>query len=426
MDAPEHQVNLRMARDPISPETTWWDLGRMDGKCVRIDPGTWAVTVPPVTPGQAPLWRRTRLTGEVPLPVLSPAGWQPALERLRELLPVTDATWPLAVASLLAGLLPDVPRPLTYLTGEQGTGKSTSARMLLRVIEGPAADLRSMPRDEDDLSVVAAAGWTLALDNASGIPPWLSDSLCRIVTGATSAKRELFSDDDVALITYMRPTILTGIDVGALRGDLAERMLRLELAPIPADERRTERDLWATYDELLPTVLGGLVELASLVWRELPGARKGLTTRARMADFCELLWALDRVTGWNSLKTYLGDQDMLVDDVLDADPVATTILEWAQAQQRNNPGTPWTWHGSSDALLTALTDFRGFGRTGDRWPITGQVLVSRLRRASPVLRKRGLEWDKWRTKTARGVDLWHTPTGAVPEQTPPVEHPTFA
>lgn len=419
MDAPEVAVHLRMARDPADPAVTWWDLGRTDGQCVRIAPGEWAVRVPDMDPEKAPLWRRTRLTGEVPVPVRPAAGWRPALERLRELLPVTDQTWPMAVAALLVALLPDVPRPMTYFTGEQGTGKSTSARMVLRLIEGPASDLRSMPRDEDDLAVVASAGWTLALDNASGIPAWLSDTLCRIITGASTAKRELFSDDDVALITYMRPTILTGIDVGALRGDLAERMLRVELEPISASARRTERALWQAYSEMLPTVLGGLVELASLVWQELPAARTGLTARPRMADFAELLWALDRVTGWDSLGTYLGEQDCLVDDVLDADPVASTILSWARAsQEAQAPGTTWAWHGSSEELLHAVTAHRGFDRLGDRWPQTGQVLISRLTRSSPVLRKRGVEWSRWRTKQARGVDVWWTgPTqGLIPSQ----------
>jgi hypothetical protein len=419
MDAPEAPVHLRMARDPGQPDTTWWDLGRADGQSVRIGPGEWSVEIPPMDPDKGPLWRRTRLTGEVPIPVRPADGWRPALERLRELLPVTDRTWPLAVAAALVGLLPDVPRPLAYLTGEQGTGKSTAARMLLRLLEGPAADLRSMPREEDDLAVVAAAGWTLALDNASGIPPWLSDALCRIITGATTAKRELFSDDDVALITYMRPTILTGIDVGALRGDLAERMLRIELEPIPADERQTERALWQAYREMLPTVVGGLAELASLVWAELPAARAGLRSRPRMADFAELLWALDRVTGWESLRTYLGEQDHLVDDVLDADPVASSVLAWARAcQEAQPPGETWTWRGSSDELLRAVTEHRGHDRLGDRWPQTGQVLTSRLTRSAPVLRKRGVEWSRWRTKTARGVDVWWSglTAPAVPSQ----------
>jgi hypothetical protein len=195
-------------------------------------------------------------------------------------------------------------------------------------------------------------------------------------------------------------------------------MLRVELEPISSAARRTERSLWQAYREMLPTVLGGLVELASLVWQELPAARTGLTARPRMADFAELLWALDKVTGWDSLGTYLGEQDCLVDDVLDADPVASTLLSWARAcQEAQPPGSTWAWHGSSEDLLRAITDHRGYDRTGDRWPQTGQVLLSRLTRSAPVLRKRGVEWSRWRTKHARGVDVcWTGPVLTVPSQ----------
>jgi hypothetical protein len=408
MDAPEMPVHLRVAPDPKDSEVTWLDLGRADGQSVKIGAGGWETVAPAGALGEIPLWRRTRLTGELPLPARPAAGWQPALERLRELMPVTDETWPMAVASLLAALQPDMPRPLVYFTGEQGTGKSTAGRMVLRLLEGPTADLRSMPRDEDDLAVVAAAGWTLALDNASGIPAWMSDALCRIVTGATSAKRELFSDDDVSLIAYMRPTLLTGIDVGALRGDLAERMLRVELTPMTTGQRRSERDLWTAYRKMLPGVLGGLLELAALVWAELPAAREQLTERPRMADFAELLWALDRVTGWSALRQYLGEQDDLVDDVLDADPVASSLIAWAKlAESSQRPGTTWAWHGSAEELLQSLSDYRGRDRIMDdkHWPKTGQVLVSRLKRAAPALRKRGIEYSRWRTKAGRGIDL---------------------
>lgn len=45
--------------------------------------------------------------------------------------------------------------------------------------------------------------------------------------------RALCTDDDVNVLTYQRPVLLTGIDLGALRDDLAERMMPLELQPTP-------------------------------------------------------------------------------------------------------------------------------------------------------------------------------------------------
>ncbi|MFF3786263.1 hypothetical protein [Streptomyces sp. NPDC001933] len=44
-----------------------------------------------------------------------------------------------------------------------------------------------------------------------------------------------------------------------------------------------------------------------------------------MADWAELLWALDQATGWDTLNTYTGSQDAITNDVIDADPVATAL-----------------------------------------------------------------------------------------------------
>lgn len=401
-DAPSQEVSLRCAPDPQVPGGTWYDLGRADGRSLRILPGKgWSIDRPSVVHG--PLWRRTRLTPEIVEPTRPTQGWRPALEKFRDLLPLTDETWPQAVAWLLAALLPDIPRPVAYFTGEQGTGKSTSGRMALRLLEGQTADLQSMPRDEDDLAVVASAGWVLALDNASKIPAWLSDALCRVVTGATSRKRELFSDDDVALLVYKRPVLLTGISVGALKGDLAERMLRLELLPISGEERRTESGLWAAYRKIHAEVLGGLAELASLVWAEIPKAATGLTDRPRMADWAELLWALDRVTGWKSLSTYLGDQDALIEDVLDGDTVGKAVQTWARTKTGE-----WTWSGTMSDLYPLLTDVRR-GEYDDSWPRTAAALGGRLARVAPALRKRGINVTRGRTGRKRTVEITVTP-----------------
>ncbi|MFJ5850871.1 hypothetical protein [Streptomyces sp. NPDC092903] len=195
-----------------------------------IEPGTWSVTTPSI--GEGPLWRCTRLTGELPLPERDLGGWQAGLGLLRELSALAEPSWRMAVAWLLAGLRPDMPRPVAYFNGERGTAKTTSVRQLLRVLDGIRAEVRNVPRSEDDGAVAASAGWTMGLDNIHGIPQWLSDFLCRTVTGASVAKREMYTDDEVTSWAYQRPVVLTGIDVGALQPDLAERLLPFTLEAI--------------------------------------------------------------------------------------------------------------------------------------------------------------------------------------------------
>jgi hypothetical protein len=51
-----------------------------------------------------------------------------------------------------------------------------------------------------------------AFDNLSGLPPWLSDTLCRLTSGGAFSTRRLFSDRDEILFTAARRVILNGIE----------------------------------------------------------------------------------------------------------------------------------------------------------------------------------------------------------------------
>ena len=47
--------------------------------------------------------------------------------------------------------------------------------------------------------IAANNGHLLAFDNLSGLPPWISDALCRLASGGSFAVRQLYTDDDEVL-----------------------------------------------------------------------------------------------------------------------------------------------------------------------------------------------------------------------------------
>ena len=165
------------------------------------------------------------------------------LAELRDLLNVSDGSWPLLMSWLVAALLPDIAHPILFLTGEQGTAKTTATKLLVQLVDPSPAPARQSPRDPDDWSVAASGSWVVGLDNVSHLPRWLSDAMCRAATGDGLVKRTLYSDADVTVLNFRRVLVVNGIDVGAVRGDLADRMIPVELHPIAAQDRRTDRDL---------------------------------------------------------------------------------------------------------------------------------------------------------------------------------------
>ncbi|MFD7294775.1 ATP-binding protein [Streptomyces sp. NPDC059897] len=395
------QVHIRVA--PGFDGATWLDLGRNDGKSVRIHPTGWDI----LTPDPAEVcWRRTQLTGELPLPAKDTDG--KGIDLLLRLCNFANAaTESLAIGWLIGCLGPSVPVPAPFLTGPQGAGKSTGGRMLVRIIEGMSGDLRRAPKDEENLTAAVAAGWVTALDNLSYLSPDLSDAMCCIVTGAESIKRALYTDGDVVRARYRRPLLMTGIDVGVIRPDLAERLLPLRLERPTV--RRTEAELWAEYEEILPVVLGSLLDLTVKV----RAAQAEIPTDLRMADFAHLCAQLDAATGFGSLDAYRASLDDLNDDVIEGDLLAQTVLQYAgtlvPGSEERMTSTEWL------QALTRLYSGEDCRPLPKGWPTTGKVLSDRLKRLQPTLAARGVLIDSGRTKEGRYLEM------TIPASPPPHE-----
>ncbi|MEV7249004.1 ATP-binding protein [Streptomyces cyaneofuscatus] len=395
-------THIRVA--PGFDGATWLDLGRDDGQSVRIHPNGWEVKVP--DPREV-CWRRTQLTGELPMPARDTEG--KGIDLLLRLTNFATAeTESLALAWLVGCLGPSVPVPAPFLTGPQGAGKSTAGRMLVRIIEGMTGDLRRAPKDEENLITAVAAGWVTALDNLSHLAPDLSDLMCCIVTGAESIKRALFSDGDVVRSRYRRPLLLTGIDVGVIRPDLAERLLPLRLERPKV--RRTEAELWREFEAALPVILGSLLDLTVKV----RATEADIPSDLRMADFAHLCAQIDAATGFGTLPAYRSSLDELNDDVIEGDLLAQTVLKHAAGL---DPGTETRMTSSEWLhLLSGLYSGDDFRPLPKGWPTTGKVLSDRLKRLQPTLAARGVLVDWGRTKEGRYVEMTRRPALPPHEQ----------
>ncbi len=339
------------------------DLGTSDGRALVIQPEGWqTVDRSPV------LFRRTELTGALPEPVRGADG----LEQLRMLLNVTSESWPLIVGWLVSLLLPDLPHPITLLAGQQGSGKSSAAAMLASITDPSPAVLRTPPRDLEQWAVSAAGSWVVAIDNVSAISPWFSDALCRASTGDGMIRRRLYSDSGLSVLSFRRCVVLTSIDPGALRGDLGDRLLAIDLDPIPSSKRRLDRDMRERFAAARGAILGSLCDLASNVLRELPSIE--LPGLPRLADFAKVLAAVDKVTGMNACELFVGQAVRVAEDVVESDAVAIQVRDYVLG--RGN------WSGTAKQLLDCLTPE---DKAPKGWPASPRGLSGRLRRLIPAL-----------------------------------------
>ena len=274
-DAPERAVHVRVGG---LDGRLYLDLGDETWRAVEIDATGWRVIDnPPV--------RFRRAAGMQALPVPVAGG---SVETLRSFLNVrSDADFVLVIAWALACLRNRGPYPVIVLSGEQGSAKSTFSAILRALLDPNTAPLRALPREDRDLFIAASNGHVLAFDNVSGLPAWISDTLCRLATGGGFAVRQLYSDQDEVLFDAARPVILNGIEDIVTRPDLADRAVFLTLEPIPEERRRPEQELWAAFEAERPRILGVLLDAVAKGLAMLPQTQ--LDKLPRMADFA--LWA---------------------------------------------------------------------------------------------------------------------------------------
>jgi hypothetical protein len=373
-DAPERTVHIRVGE---LDGKLYLDLGDEAWRAVEIDVTGWRIIEnPPV--------RFRRVAGMKPLPVPSRGG---SVEMLRSFLNVrSDADFVLVVAWALACLRNRGPYPVIVLSGEQGSAKSTFSAILRSLLDPNTAPLRALPREDRDLFIAASNAHVLAFDNVSGLPAWISDTLCRLATGGGFAVRQLYSDQDEVLFDAARPVLLNGIEEIVTRPDLVDRAVFLTLEPIPEERRRPEQELWAAFEAERPRILGALLDAVARGLAELP--RTKLDKLPRMADFafwataCETaLWPVG--TFWSA---YCGNLGEALDAVVDADPVAAAVRTMMQARTER---TAWT--GNATDLLGALADAVGERVAKSKsWPDSPRALSGRLRRAASSLRKIGI------------------------------------
>ncbi len=314
-----------------------------------------------------------------PLPL--PEGGELLKSQLRPLLNVAnECDFRLIVSWLLTAFRDVGEYPILSINGEQGSAKSTLARMVRELIAPNKAANRAAPRDERDLVVAAYNSRVISLDNLSGLPAWLSDALCRMATGGGFSARALHTDMDEVVVDLENPIILNGIPEMAGRPDLVDRSIMISLPLIKDKARKSKAELWRDFEKKRPSILGALLDAISAALRNLPDVT--LPSMPRMANAALWVTATESALGWapgTHAQDLSANRRKAIETSLENEPVAIGIMELV---------LPWT--GTPTALPEKLT-----GKVPGI-PKTVNALGIALARIKPVLAEVGITIDKKR------------------------------
>ena len=98
-------------------------------------------------------------------------------------------------------------------------------------------------------------------DNLSRIPEWISDLLCRAVTGSGFTKRKLYTNNEDVIYSLMRAIGFNGINLAATKADLLSRGLIIQTETIPKGNQRRMKAIWKEFEKIKPELLGYIFDV---------------------------------------------------------------------------------------------------------------------------------------------------------------------
>ena len=373
----KHTVEIRISGNEEVVEV---DLGQPDGGVVKIDSDGWKVDK-----GQ---YRFYRSPGFGQLPKPEQGG---DLRDLQVLLELDDEAFQLFLAFLHNALKPTGPYFGLLVEGEQGSGKSFLCSVAKMLIDPNKASRLHLPENTRDLMIQAKEFRLLSYDNASFMKAEISDALCSLATGGGIAVRRLYTNDDLQVLTYMRPFIINGISGYAKRPDLLERAIPLRLRAMPESQRRTEADMMREFQAMLPRLLGSLYGAVSVALKNLNSV--DAPRQFRMADAARWIAASDTALDFHAeeiLQTILRVQTDLSAERVNQEPVVIRLREVIKTE--------------FDGYMGEL--FEKLECKNDRTlPKSPSALSSALDRLRPSMEKVGIHVQFSRNKGGRQVAI---------------------
>jgi putative DNA primase/helicase len=351
-------------------EAIYLDLGNKAGDIVEITKDGWSIC--PAAPV-----RFAQPRGMEALPRPRKRG---KIDPLWGLLNVPEQDRVLVAAWLLMALNPHGPYPGLFISGEQGSAKTTTARNLRGLIDPNKCLMRNMGGEEETLVLAARNALILGLDNLSTISQEKSDALCRIMTGGGLGKRQLFTDEGEIIWDVKRPVLVTGIPDLANPGDLADRVISLHLQPLAKGKRMREKLVKKRYEAAHPSILGALLDAVSLALAK--SDEEELEDLGRMADFEAWANAGLPALGFQPeefFRVYRGNRKESASNVLEGSAVGIAIRAFLKPRPR--------WEGTSEELLEELQKAAPEAAKKRKWPETPRGLRSELTRLAPAFER---------------------------------------
>lgn len=317
------------------------------------------------------------------------------LDDIRAMVNMDDDQFIVFMACAVKMFFPDTPSPIVNLTGEYGSAKTSTTRVMRTLIDPVTAMVAPASDKVDDMLIRSWHNYVLTLENMSDLTK-LSDTLCGICTGMGFEVRQLFTNGDLFSLWVRRPVIVNGIDPSKYAADLISRMVEIEL--VKPEQRMLESEFEARLAESAPRMFGGVARLVVEVLKVLPEIDPHeFSENVRLAEFGAVGEAVARVMGKES--GWFVDLMIAAQEDAQAEAADDSMTMQAIEAMQESVARHGTFFDTPQVLLDELRKAAEVCNLSiARLPVTAATLGRELNQLKPALRKRGWQVEKKQRK----------------------------
>lgn len=297
-----------------------------------------------------------------------------------------------------------MPLPICEFFGSQGSSKSTCLKRVRDLIDPHSVGLYSMPKREDDISILLESDYLVCFDNISFISQDVSNLLCRNCTGSAQVRRKLYSDNGTVMFDIGAIVCFSSTRQCIVRGDLADRTLFFELQRISPEDMESEKNLREQWEDDLPQFFGSLVKAVQAVLRDK--SYISVKSPFRLVDFFELALRAGQCMGYSDtqVREAFLENAMIANDAVMTENTVLSVVEAFMEQEENKEGLELqVTEFYRQIKIFALEELSIDGRS---FPGAPEVLSRMLSENRTDLEKVGIFYKIKRGKNARYISMW--------------------
>jgi hypothetical protein len=290
------------------------------------------------------------------------------------------------IASLF---IPDIDHAILTLYGSKGAAKSFLLELIKKLVDPSRPVLLTLLKNMEEFIQQVNHNYLAFYDNVKYIPYWLSDEICKSVTGIGHTKRKKYTDDEDIIYEHRRCISLNGINVALVEPDALDRSIFVELPDISDENRKKEEVLLAEFENIKPKALAYIFDIIVKAIQIKPSLN--LTELSRMADFAEWGEAISRAMGYSPMsfiQVYNENRNEQNIVAVNENIVGSVLVKFYREYEHRHPENP-RFIGSPEELYAELVNFAENNTINIRtqqFPKAPNILVNKINTIRPNLK----------------------------------------